>query len=63
MGTIEEMDAEHARMQAHLKWLKADVIAELEELIAETRYRPHREFLEQRLAEVKARPVGDERTP
>jgi hypothetical protein len=63
MPTIEEMDAEAARMKAHLKWLKADIIAELEEFLDGETNPYLREFLEQQLAKVKAMPAGEERAP
>jgi len=52
--TLEEMDAELARLDAHLKWLRADLIAELEaELDGETNPY-HREFLLGELAKARA---------
>jgi hypothetical protein len=55
------MDAEIARMDAHLKWLRQDAVAELEaELDGETNPY-HREFLLKQLAWFQARLASAER--
>lgn len=52
--TIEEMDAEIARMDAHLRWLHHDRVAELTEAIA-TETNPYsREFYVNQLERVRA---------
>lgn len=43
--TIEEMDAEIARMDAHLKWLYEDAVAEATEELATEKNPYCREFL------------------
>jgi len=56
--TVEEMDAEIARMDAHLRWLYHDRVAELTEKIA-TETNPYsRDFYIKRLEEVRARANG-----
>jgi hypothetical protein len=52
--TIEEMDAEIARMDAHLKWLRADAIGEITEELATEKNPYTREFLLKQLEEVRA---------
>jgi hypothetical protein len=56
--TIEEMDAEIARMDAHLRWLYHDHVAELTEEIATETNRYSREFLIEQLERVRARANG-----
>ena len=52
--TIEEMDAELARMGAHLRWLRDDGIAECQAELAETNNSYLRDFLLSQIAEYRA---------
>ena len=51
--TVEEMQAEYARMEAHLQWLRDDGIAEITEEL-ETERNPYaREFLIKQLEKLQ----------
>jgi hypothetical protein len=52
--TSEDMDAELARMDAHLRWLHHDMITELTEEIAVEKNPYSREFYAKLLEEVRA---------
>ena len=56
--TIEEMDAEIARMDAHLGWLRADAIAEITEELATEKNPYTREFLLKQLGKMRAMGAG-----
>jgi hypothetical protein len=52
--TIEEMEAEYNRMEAHLQWLRDDSIAEITEALKTERNPYMREFLVKRLEKLQA---------
>lgn len=56
--TTEDLEAEIARMNAHLKWLHDDAVAELTEEIATEKNPYMREFLVKQLEEVRAASNG-----
>ncbi len=57
--TLEEYDAEIARMDKHLRWLKQDIIAEINEFLAEETNPYARENLTRHLEKVRAMPPVD----
>lgn len=56
--TLEELDAEHARMRAHLRWLREDAIAELTAELENETNPYHREFFLQQIEKYRAMKVS-----